>query len=133
MGLQMSFELQAKHSQRGMPRQDRIELTDGNLSRPRRQASKGIIGGRQVAGRFDKSEMAQSGARRWIHVKQQRQRADRHRHCAGQRRFEQRRRCRWQGRFERTYWNPDRTRRIDLGRSAVGRPPSQARQQTGPP
>ena len=84
MGLQMSFELQAKHSQRGMPRQYRIELTDRNLSRPRRQASKGIVGGRQMAGRLYESEMAQSGARRWFHVKQLRQRADGNRHCAGQ-------------------------------------------------
>ena len=84
VGLQMSFELQAKHSQRRMPRQHRIELPDRNLGRPRRKARKRIIRGRQVAGRFDKSEMAQSGARRWLHVEQLRQRADRHRHCAGQ-------------------------------------------------
>jgi hypothetical protein len=84
MGLQMSFELQAKHAQRRMPLQHRIELTDGNLSSPRRKARKGIIEGRQLAGRLDKSEMAQSRACRRIHVKQLRQRADRHRHCAGQ-------------------------------------------------
>lgn len=84
VGLQMSFELQAKHPQRRMPRQHRIELADGNLSRPRWQARKGIVGGRQVARRFDKREMAQSGARRSVHVKQLRQRADRHRHGAGQ-------------------------------------------------
>jgi len=84
VGLQMSFELQTKHAQRRMPRQHRIQLADGNLGRPRWQARKGIIGGGQVAGRLDKSEMAQAGARAWIHVKQLRQRADRHRHCAGQ-------------------------------------------------
>jgi hypothetical protein len=36
MALQMSFELQAKHAQRRMLRQHRIELTDSDLSRPRR-------------------------------------------------------------------------------------------------
>lgn len=82
--LQMSFELQAKHAQRRMLRQHCIELADGNLSRPRRQARKRIIGGRQVAGGLDKSEMAQSGARRWVHVQQLRRRADRHRHRAEQ-------------------------------------------------
>ena len=84
MGLHMSFELQAKHAQRRMPRQHRIELTDGNLSRPRRQTRKRIIGGRQVAGGLDKSEMAQPGSRRCVHVQQLRQRGDRHRHCAVQ-------------------------------------------------
>lgn len=133
VGLQMSFELQAKHPQRGMPRQHRIELADGNLGRPRWQARKGIIGGRQLARRFDKREMAQSGARRGLHVEQLRQRADRHRHGAGPWGFELRWLCSRPGQFERTFSSPGRRRRHAFGASTVGRPPSPTRRQTGPP
>ena len=133
MRLQMSFELQAKHAQRRMLRQHRIELTDGNLGRPRRQARKGIIGRRQAAGRLDKSEMAQSGACRCVHVQQLRQRADRHRHRAGQRSLYQRWWCSGQGRLDRTLRSLRRRRCNGLDGSAVGRPPSQTKRQTGPP